>query len=35
MILHHVQGRLSSRDVFGGYWRKHNTHILKYTGRAA
>ena len=31
-ILHHIQGRLSSRDVFGGYWRKHCTHILRYTG---
>jgi len=30
MILHHVQGRLSSRDIFGGYWRKHCTHILEY-----
>ena len=33
-ILHHVQGRLSSRDVFGGYWRKCTTHILRYTGAA-
>lgn len=32
MILHHVQGRLSSRDIFGGYWRKCTTHILRYTG---
>lgn len=31
MILHHVQGRLSSRDMYGGYWRKHTTHILRYT----
>ena len=30
MILHHVQGRLSSRDIWGGYWRKHTTHILQY-----
>lgn len=29
-ILHHVQGRLSSRDIWGGYWRKHCTHILEY-----
>lgn len=35
MILHHVQGRLSSRDVYGGYWRKVTTHILRYTGRPA
>lgn len=30
-ILHHVQGRLSSRDIWGGYWRKHCTHTLKYS----
>lgn len=35
MILHHLQGRLSSRDVFGGYWRKHTTTILRYTGKTA
>lgn len=35
MILHHLQGRLSSRDVYGGYWRKNTTHILRYTGRTA
>lgn len=35
MILHHIQGRLSSRDMHGGYWQKHTTHILRYTGRAA
>lgn len=35
MILHHVQGRLSSRDVWGGYWRKNCTHILKYIGKTA
>lgn len=30
MILHHLQGRLSSRDVYGGYYQKHTTHILRY-----
>lgn len=35
MILHHLQGRLSSRDVWGGYWRKHTTHILRFTGKRA
>lgn len=35
IILHHVQGRLSSRDVYGGYWRKCTTHILRHTGCAA
>lgn len=32
IILHHLHGRLSCRDVYGGYWRKHTTHILKFTG---
>ena len=30
LILHHLQGRLSSRDVYGGYWQKVTTHVLKY-----
>jgi cell wall-associated NlpC family hydrolase len=30
LILHHLQGRLSSRDVYGGYWQKVTTHILRY-----
>lgn len=30
LLLHHCFNRLSSRDVFGGYWRKHNTHILRH-----
>ena len=30
LILHHLQGRLSSRDVYGGYWQKITTHILRY-----
>lgn len=30
LIVHHLQGRLSSRDVYGGFWRKHTTHILEY-----
>lgn len=29
-ILHHVYGRLSSRDVYGGYWQKSTTHILRH-----
>jgi proteasome lid subunit RPN8/RPN11 len=29
LILHHLQGRLSSRDVYGGYWQKITTHILR------
>lgn len=30
MILHHVHGRLSSRDVFAGYWRKHTVKALRH-----
>lgn len=29
-ILHHVQNRLSSRDVYGGWFRKCTTHRLRY-----
>jgi len=31
-ILHHLHGRLSCRDVIGGYWSKNTTHILRYVG---
>ena len=30
LLLHHCYNRLSSRDVYGGYWRKHTTHILRH-----
>ena len=30
MILHHVQGRLSCRDIYGGYWRQITRHILRH-----
>lgn len=30
LILHHVQHRLSCRDVYGGMWRKHTTHVLRH-----
>lgn len=30
LIMHHLYGRLSSRDVFGGYYQKHTTHILRH-----
>lgn len=33
VILHHVAGRLSSRDVYGGYWMKHTTHVLRHKSR--
>jgi len=32
IILHHLHGRLSSRDVYGGFWRKVTTHVLRYVG---
>lgn len=33
LILHHVQGRLSSKDPYGGMWKKHTTHHLRYFNR--
>ena len=30
MIIHHVHGRLSNRQLYGGYWRKHTTHHLRH-----
>ena len=35
LILHHVMGRLSSRDVWGGAWRKNATHYLRFAKGAA
>ncbi len=32
IILHHLHGRLSCREVWAGYYRKHTTHVLRYTG---
>lgn len=29
-IIHHIQNRLSCRDVYGGMWRKNTTHVLRY-----
>lgn len=34
IILHHLINRLSSRDVYGGYWRKHTRAVVRY-GKAA
>ena len=31
-ILHHVIGRLSGYDVYGGFWRKVSTHAFRYVG---
>lgn len=30
LILHHIHGRLSTREVFGGYYLKNTTHYLRY-----
>jgi proteasome lid subunit RPN8/RPN11 len=30
MILHHIHGRLSSRDVYGEYYRKNTVKVLRY-----
>ena len=30
IILHHVMGKASSRDVYGGYWKKITTHIVRH-----
>ena len=29
-MLHHLYGRLSTREVYGGYWRQITTHILRH-----
>jgi len=30
IILHHLQNRLSTRDVYGGYWLKNTTRYLRH-----
>jgi proteasome lid subunit RPN8/RPN11 len=30
IILHHVMDKISSRDVYGGYWRKVTTKVLRH-----
>lgn len=32
-IIHHVQGRLSSRDNYSGFWRSKTTHVLRHEDR--
>ena len=32
-ILHHIQGRLSSRDVLGGYYIKSTAMVLRHESR--
>lgn len=31
-ILHHLQNRLSTRDVFGGYWQRCTRLVVRYKG---
>jgi proteasome lid subunit RPN8/RPN11 len=33
LFLHHVSGRLSSRDVYGGYYQKSTGRVLRHTSR--
>ena len=33
-LLHHCHGRLSSRDVYGGYWRKVTVKVLRHRSLA-
>lgn len=33
LILHHIRGRLSSRDIYGGYWQKTTGKVLRYHTR--
>ena len=33
IVLHHVQGRLSSHDVYGGYYQKVTAKVLKHESR--
>lgn len=32
LILHHLYGRLSSRDVYGGYWKDVTRTVIRYKG---
>lgn len=32
ILLHHHQGRLSTRDVYGGYYRKHTVCAVRHSG---
>jgi cell wall-associated NlpC family hydrolase len=33
LILHHLQGRLSSRDLYGGYYLKSTARVLRHESR--
>lgn len=30
VILHHAHGRLSTRDIYGGFWQKHTVHHVRH-----
>lgn len=30
MILHHLMGRLSTKDIYSDYYQKHTTHVLRH-----
>lgn len=32
-IMHHMHGRLSRRDIYGGYWLHHTTHHLRHQSK--
>lgn len=32
LMLHHMYGRLSSRDVYGGYWREVTRLVVRFSG---
>jgi proteasome lid subunit RPN8/RPN11 len=32
-ILHHIRGRLSSRDIYGGYYQKQTGRVLRHSSR--
>lgn len=34
-ILHHAENRLSSRDVYGGWYKKHTLKVVRYAGSAS
>lgn len=34
ILAHHLYNRLSTREVWGGYYRKHTTHILRHESTA-
>jgi proteasome lid subunit RPN8/RPN11 len=33
LMLHHIPGRLSSRDVYGGYYQKNTGRVLRHSSR--